>query len=292
VRSVRRLAVPDLTARKGVRRTRGFHGSLGVWLTVGLLFLSVTGLTWSRFAGGNFSVALDAIRGGTPELSTTIEGPPPPATGGHHGGASTPAPPAPVDASAADKVLGIARSNGLSGPVEMSVPADSATAWSVAQTDQTLPMHMDKIAIDGGTGKIIDRSDFADWPLGAQLSRIGISAHMGKLLGVANQILLALLALGLISVIVWGYRMWWQRRPTRADRKALVGTPLGERGAWQRLPAWAVVAGVPIVLFCAWVVPLFGVPLAAFLVVDLVIGAIRRRRSRLPVPVSPAPVGS
>nr|WP_296069154.1 PepSY domain-containing protein [uncultured Actinoplanes sp.] len=290
VRSVRRLAVPDLAARKGVRRTRGFHASLGVWLTVGMLFLSVTGLTWSRFAGGNFSAALDAIRGGTPSLSTTIEGPAPAATGGHHGGGvSTPAPPAPADAAAADRVLAIARSNGLSGPVEMGVPADSATAWSVAQIDQTAPLRLDKIAIDGATGKIVDRSDFADWPLGAQLSKIGISAHMGNLLGVANQVLLALLAIGLICVIVWGYRMWWQRRPTRADRKALVGTPLGERGAWQKLPAWAVVAGVPIVLFGAWAVPLFGVPLAAFLLVDVAAGALGRRRSRRAVPVSPAP---
>jgi plastocyanin domain-containing protein len=40
-----------------------------------------------------------------------------------------------------------------------------------------------------------------------------------------NQILLAALALGLLCVIVWGYRMWWQRRPTRADRRALAGTP-------------------------------------------------------------------
>ncbi|RKR86468.1 PepSY-associated transmembrane protein [Micromonospora pisi] len=45
---VRRLVLPDLAARKGVRRTRGWHASTGVWLVVGLLFLSATGLTWSR----------------------------------------------------------------------------------------------------------------------------------------------------------------------------------------------------------------------------------------------------
>ena len=47
---------------------------------------------------------------------------------------------------------------------------------------------------------------------------------MGILFGLVNQILLAALALGLLCVIVWGYRMWWQRRPTRADRRAIAGT--------------------------------------------------------------------
>ena len=49
------LLAPDLAASKGVRRTRGWHAATGVWLAVGLLFLSATGLTWSQYAGGNFS---------------------------------------------------------------------------------------------------------------------------------------------------------------------------------------------------------------------------------------------
>lgn len=36
---LRRALTPDLTARKGVRRTRGWHATVGVWLAVGLLFL-------------------------------------------------------------------------------------------------------------------------------------------------------------------------------------------------------------------------------------------------------------
>ena len=35
---------PDLAARKGVRRTRSWHASLGLWLSVGLVALSATGL--------------------------------------------------------------------------------------------------------------------------------------------------------------------------------------------------------------------------------------------------------
>jgi uncharacterized iron-regulated membrane protein len=48
---------------------------------------------------------------------------------------------------------------------------------------------------------------------------------MGDFFGLANQLLLAALAIGLITVIIWGYRMWWQRRPTRNGNRALVGAP-------------------------------------------------------------------
>ena len=116
---------------------------------------------------------------------------------------------------------------------------------------------------------------------------------MGTLFGVVNQILLAALAIGLICVIVWGYRMWWQRRPTRADRRALAGAPPA-RGAWQQLPTWGIVVGVPVVFALGWALPLLGIPLAAFLVVDAIGGAIRNRRGgpSPQTPVSPAPAGT
>ena len=31
-----------------------WHGSVGIWLTVALVFISLTGLTWSTFAGDRF----------------------------------------------------------------------------------------------------------------------------------------------------------------------------------------------------------------------------------------------
>ena len=55
-RRLRRTVLPDLAATKGVRRTRGWHAAIGVWLAVGLLTLSATGPTWSRYAGANFDL--------------------------------------------------------------------------------------------------------------------------------------------------------------------------------------------------------------------------------------------
>ncbi|MFI7336048.1 PepSY-associated TM helix domain-containing protein [Micromonospora aurantiaca (nom. illeg.)] len=176
------LLIPDLSARKGVRRTRGWHATTGVWLAVGLLFLSATGLTWSRYAGANFGAGLDVLRAGTPELSTTLDGVPPPASGGghQHGGAATGTADNPASF---DIVLTSARGAGLSGPVEISPAAESGQAWTVAQVDNTWPVAKDRISVDPTTGGVTDRSDFADWPLLARLSSLGIQAHMGILFG-------------------------------------------------------------------------------------------------------------
>ncbi|WP_250005211.1 PepSY domain-containing protein [Actinoplanes sp. M2I2] len=284
-RTAKKLLAPELSARKGVRRTRSFHAATGVWLTVGLLFLSATGLTWSRYAGENFSAALDALDARTPSLETGVA-----ATGGGHHGSSGGA--AAFDPATVDVVAGVARTEGLDGPVELGAPADATSAWTVAQIDSEFPVRKDSIAVDATSGAVVDRSDFADYPLLAKATSLGTSAHMGMLFGLANQIVLALLAIGLLCVIVWGYRMWWQRRPTRTTGRALVGAPPVRRGAWQQLPPWAIVLGVPIVIAVGWVVPLLGIPLAAFLLVDIALGALRSRRRTPPIPVSPPPAGS
>lgn len=288
-RTARRLLTPELAARKGVRRSRSWHGALGVWLTIGLLILSATGLTWSRFAGGNFSTALDAVKGSTPEVSTTLAGAAAPAPAGHHHGGGAVTAPAAVDPAAADAVLKTARADGITGLVDIGVPAGSTSAWTVTQNDHLWPVRKDAVAIDPASSGVVDRVDFADWPLPAKLTRWGIDAHMGQLFGPANQIVLAALALGLITLIGWGYRMWWQRRPTRAGRRVIAGAPPVGRGAWQQLPAWGIAAGVPVVFAVAWVLPLVGVPLLGFLLVDLVLGLARSQagaRRETPVPAA------
>jgi uncharacterized iron-regulated membrane protein len=270
-RSVRKMFAPELSAKKGVRRTRGWHAATGVWLTVGLLILSATGLTWSRYAGGNFDALLSTLDAHKPDLATSVTAPA--AGGGHHGSGAAAA--AAVDPAAADTVLQVARDGGLTGPVELTVPETSADAWTVSGIDNTWPVDLDRVAVDPATKTVVARSDFADWPLLAKLSKLGVQAHMGRLFGVVNQILLAALAAGLICVVFWGYRMWWQRRPTRADRRALVGTPPA-RGAWLGLPAWQIAVGVPLVFALGWALPLFGIPLAAFLAADAALGMRRR----------------
>ncbi|MFG2586237.1 PepSY-associated TM helix domain-containing protein [Streptomyces malaysiensis] len=71
---LRRLLLPRGGA-KGRKRTRSWHGAVGLWASVGLLALSATGLTWSAHAGASIGKIQDALGGSTPAVSTAL--PPP-----------------------------------------------------------------------------------------------------------------------------------------------------------------------------------------------------------------------
>jgi uncharacterized iron-regulated membrane protein len=74
-------------------------------------------------------------------------------------------------------------------------------------------------------------------------------------------------------MIVYGYRMWWQRRPTRG-----FGPPY-PRGGWRRV-RWSVLAALAVCAAAVGVfLPLFGISLAAFLLLDVLFE--RRSRSRV-----------
>jgi uncharacterized iron-regulated membrane protein len=136
--SPRALFGPEKGA-KGVRRTRSWHASSGMWALIGALFLSATGLTWSTYAGENFEAALTALNAKAPVLDTALPGSG--AAGGgsgehdQHGGAQNTS--GAVDPAAFDRVMATARGAGLDGPLELTAPAEPGTAWSAAQTDNT-----------------------------------------------------------------------------------------------------------------------------------------------------------
>lgn len=96
---------------------------------------------------------------------------------------------------------------------------------------------------------------------------------MGLLFGLPNQIILAGLALGVVCLVVWGYRMWWHRRPTRRDRASRVATPLGSGCAPSQV-AVIVVGGIGLVT--SLIYPLLGVSLVAFMLFDVARSILRR----------------
>ncbi|SDF38533.1 Uncharacterized iron-regulated membrane protein [Lentzea fradiae] len=273
----RALLVPERGA-KGVRKTRSWHGSLGTWVLAGALFLSATGLTWSTYAGENFNAALTALNAKAPVLDTSLPGSAPAGSGdGRHSEHNGTAAAGPVDAATFDRVLATASAAGLDGPVEVA-PGAPGAAWSVTQIDNTWPVRQDKAAVDPATATVTARADFADRPVLAQLSTLGIHAHMGVLFGLANQIVLLLVAGSILALIFFGYRMWWQRRPTREDRRAPFGSA-PKRGAWQQLPLWFVIPAPLVLIAIGWALPLLGISLVAFLVFDGIVGAVRARRT-------------
>ncbi|MDY6810150.1 MAG: PepSY domain-containing protein [Actinomycetota bacterium] len=278
-----RLATIDRTAR-GRNRTLNRHGAIGVWLVIGLVFLSATGLTWSRFAGENVSELRTALQWTTPAVDTDLTGATADGSDDHvgHGGTTAgdataaPAMPAVEQAAHLDEVLAIARDTGVTDKVEIAVPADAQTAYKVTETREAWQLSPNSVAVDAASDQVVDTSWFADWPLAAKLTNWGIALHMGLLFGLISQLLLLLLAVGLVAVIVRGYQMWWQRRPRDGSRR--VGrAPV--RGALSSLPPATAVGVVLVAVAVGWYIPLLGISLAAFLLVDAAIGAIGGMRT-------------
>ncbi|MEU4884888.1 MULTISPECIES: PepSY-associated TM helix domain-containing protein [Streptomyces] len=279
-RGARGLLLPErgLTGR---RRTMSRHGAIGVWSLLGLLFLSATGLTWSTYAGENVALLREQVRGTTPAVTATVD----PAAGtgadGHegHGSAHGDGGHQPGEGGdiGLDRLMDTAREQGVSESVVITLPADEKGAYVVAENDKQWPVHFDSVSVHPATGEVVDTLAFADYPVLAQLTRFGIDAHMGLFLGLPNQLLLIALMAGLIVLIVYGYRMWWQRRPARGTRFG-VGRPM-PRGAWRKAPPGALAGLLAAAVLLGWFVPLFGLGLVLFLAVDLLRGAVARRRA-------------
>jgi uncharacterized iron-regulated membrane protein len=263
----RRRALRKVRGTSGRRRTLGLHGTIGVWAAAGFLFLSATGLTWSTYAGANIDELRTSLGQATPSVSAAAGG----EHAGHGASASTGAGEHGVGL---DKVLAAARAEGLGNPVEIVPPADADSAYVVSQIQRSWPEKQDSVAVDPASGEVTDVLRFDDYPLLAKLTRWGIDLHTGNLFGLVNQIALMLLALALILLIVWGYRMWWQR-----GRGSAFGRPI-PRGAWQQVPPLFLVPAVAVVAVLGYFVPLLGITLAAFVVVDVVLGEIAYRRAR------------
>ncbi|MFI9010082.1 PepSY-associated TM helix domain-containing protein [Actinosynnema sp. NPDC053489] len=260
-------------SRRRAQRTRPTtrrHATVGLTVLVGALFLSATGLTWSAYAGENVADLRQALNWSTPAL----EG------GGDHAGhdMTNPIPPSPGQV---DSVLATARSAGIdAGLIEITVPPMAGMAWNVTEIDRSWPTQVDAVSVNGG--EVVDEVRFADYPFAAKLARWGIDVHMGVLFGWPNQLLMLAIGLGLVALVVLGYRIWWLRRPT-----AGFGRPV-PRGQWRKVPRAQLVVVLVVAAAIGWFLPLLGLSLLAFLVVDAVLSArSRRRRTTSEVESSP-----
>ena len=122
--------------------------------------------------------------------------------------------------------------------------------------------------VDPGTHAVTARIDYwRDYSLVAKLADWGIRAHMGLLFGLLNQLLLLGVAVGLLTVIARGYRMWWQRRPTRGSAWAVGRTPL--RGGLRSLSLPAMCGFILVAATVGWFLPALGLTLAALVLTSL-----------------------
>ncbi|MGA1833511.1 PepSY-associated TM helix domain-containing protein [Rhizobium wenxiniae] len=266
----RSVARPKNAKVSSWQRSRRLHTLIGLWTALGLLFLSATGLTWSRWAGGNIDTFRNEVGWITPAITTALNPQAAAPVLGEHaahgmGAAVDTAPPVSEQDMVArfDGVVASARAAGIDSPmIEIRPPRTVGQAFRVSEYDRSWPTQVDTIAVDPADYKVTSRADFETFPIVAKLIRWGIDAHMGVLFGVANQVLMAALGIALTAMIVYGYRMWWLRRPAPgASARTLIRS-------FSYLPPFAKITALAVALVFGIALPVMGASLLVFLLID------------------------
>ena len=247
---------------------RRVHVALGWTLLGGMLLFSATGLTWSQWAGGNVDKLRAEMNWLTPQVNTMLSGTPMVMDEhaehrGHHGG--TIVPEMAMDLTQFDGVLSAARKAGIdANKLEIRPASTSDRAWTVTEIDRSWPTQVDAVAVDPNTMQVMDRTRFEDFPLMAKLTRWGVDFHMGILFGLVNQLLLVAFGLTLCVLIIWGYRMWWMRRPAKSHANPV--QTLCQ--SWLALSFWGRAVTIVVSAVLGLALPVMGVSLSLFIFID------------------------
>jgi uncharacterized iron-regulated membrane protein/uncharacterized integral membrane protein len=246
--SLRKRGTAAFAFRRGIRgrrRSKDWHNFIGIALIVPMVFVAVTGLTWTKYSGARYD-----------QVKTSVFSAP--ATGGADTALARAAP-----NSSALKNIDVTYTRAteakLKIPIKITLPTDDTIGWKAESERQRFPMSRDAIVVDGASGKVVDRYDWSKEHWFSKLTTAGISFHQAELFGVPLQIFMTLLAVGVIALVMFGYKMWWQRRP-----RGGMGSPPPIR-AWLRSAPLSLLV---VVLLLAWLLPTLGLSLLIWLVLE------------------------
>ncbi|MFZ4677034.1 MAG: PepSY-associated TM helix domain-containing protein [Nodosilinea sp.] len=252
---------------------RDLHSVSGFYGAILIAFLILTGLPWSGFWGETFAQVWNRfppyVFDGTTPQSTQLTGTlnqqgaqivpwaveqlPMPHSA-HQPGSSAPGQMQPT-AIGVDAVIDMARAQGAPAGFSVTLPEGETGVYTVAaypgDSTQEVTMHIDQYS-----GKVLADVRWQDYGLVPKAVELGISIHMGKYFGLANQLLMLLACLLLIVLCLSGTVMWWRRRPD-----GRLGAPvLASYDHW-RVPL--VMVAIMGIIF-----PLVGLSLIAVLLLD------------------------
>ncbi|MEL6940526.1 MAG: PepSY domain-containing protein [Cyanobacteria bacterium J06598_1] len=119
---------------------------------------------------------------------------------------------------------------------------------------QEITIHMDQYS-----GTVLASVGWKDYGLVPKAVELGVSVHMGKYFGLANQLVMLFAALVTILLAITGTVMWWKRRPKGSG---LIGAPPMP----PYVQNWRVPVAIVAVLGLA--LPLMGLSLVIVLLLD------------------------
>ncbi|UUY09529.1 PepSY domain-containing protein [Pseudomonas sp. J452] len=259
---------PRLSAR-GRLLWRDLHAVSGFWGSALLLFMLLTGMTWTGFWGEKFAGAWNhfpaAMWTDVPTstvqarslnsaadqtVAWAVENTPLPVStshAAHHAeGAVAPAASGRI---ALQQVVDTATSLGVAPGYSVTLPADETGVFTVALFADD-PRHDATLHLDQYSGQVLADIRWADYGLVARTVESGAMLHEGKMFGLANQLVMLGVCLLILLGSLSGLVMWWKRRP-----QGRFGVPPLRHD----LPLWK--GGVVIMLLLGVLFPLVGASL-------------------------------
>lgn len=255
-----------LKQKNTVNRPIRWHIWVGLCVLPMMLFFSVTGLTWSNWAGGNIAQIRHLFNSDTPTLNLRLDGQAsisdPHAEHGHASGHHM-ARLSPHDLENFDRIVNIARANGLTASALRIMPSDQPNerAWSVQELQLTWPTRVDALAVDMRNDSVVDHTRFADYPLSAKLTRWGVDLHIGVLFGWVNQLVLVLSGMLILIAITLAYFSWF----SRVGFKQIFMGFHQQLGQCWRSGNWLQLTSVcAVVVGCYYLIPLWTLSVLVF----------------------------
>jgi uncharacterized iron-regulated membrane protein len=262
------LLIPRFKSGKKVL-VRDFHVVPGFWISAGLAFLLITGLLWSGFWGTNVqNITTNSGFGYPPSIwvgsapSSTIKTKD--IADVSWNAQNLPVPSSQVQGFipvSIDDVVKIADDINVHPTYTVIFPSTKEGVYTLSAFP---PKARDEatIHIDQYIGAVLADYRYNHYePLG-KLMAWGITVHKGLEYGLANQITLLLLCLGVIGVLISGVVLWWKRKPSEH-----IGAPKALEG---RTPKGFII----LLVIMGLVFPLVGLSIIVILLLDWLI--IRR----------------
>ena len=244
---------------------RDFHAVIGIYSSIFICFLIITGLPWAGFWGDRFAkvwarfpdqqfvnVPQSDILAGSLNSNEQIV---PWAVENSKLPVST------INGKpqiSIDTITQFAKDKKAPTGYKIAYPQGETGVFTVSAFPGD-PKKEITVHIDQYSGKILADIGYEDYSPFAKAVEYGIALHQGQYFGWANQLLALLTCLALLAICISGAIMWWKRKPAKG-----LGVP-PEVAKHQRSPlvAWCIL-GVMAVAF-----PLVGISLIVVFILDL-----------------------
>lgn len=260
---------------------RDLHAVTGFWGSLILLFMLLSGMTWTGMWGKQYADLWNtfpaAMWNDVPkstrmagELNTAaaqtvpwaMENTPMPQSTGahaehmhHHDTSAGPAAPK----ISLQHVVDIATARGIEPGYSITAPKTGDGVFTVAVFADD-PRNDATLHIDQYSGKVLADVGWKDYSLVSRATEMSVMLHEGKFFGWLNQLLIFLACLMILLSAVSGLVIWWKRRP-----KGSLGTPPLRHD----LPRWKT--AMVIMASIAVAFPLVGISLVAVWLFDRIV---------------------